>query len=143
MAENDFNIGRDAVLTILVGGQPLGPGLKLTNFEAKQVTTKLTSKPINGANKFREIPEGWEGTCDWDRLSPILDDFFANQEAGHYAGQLPPEIAITQRIQELNGAISRYRFTGCSLKYDDAGTYKSDDKVMQKMSFSASRRLKV
>lgn len=142
MAESDFNIGRDGVMTVLVDGLPLGPGVKLVNFEAKQKTTQLQSKPLNGPNSFREIPEGWEGTFDADRTGPALDDLFCTLEARAFAGNAPPQISIMQTIKELNGTTSRYRFTGCAIKFDDAGTYKSDDKVLQKVGFTASRRIK-
>lgn len=139
---NSFTIGKDATLTILVAGQPIG-ALKLTNFEAKQLTSRLTTKPINGRPGYREVEEGWEGTCDWDRQSALLDDFFAAKEAGLYAGQRPPEMSIMQTIRELDGSRSRYRFTGVAVKLDDAGTYQSDGKVMQKMGWIANERVKV
>lgn len=139
MAGVPFNIGSDAKLTILINGAPFGASV-LTNFESKQLTTRLTSKPVNGDPNFREVEEGWEGTAEYDRANSIVDDFFVQKEAARYAGQQPPQIVLTHAIVNPDGSTSRYRFEGVAVKLDEAGSYKSDDKVMQKIGWVASRR---
>jgi len=43
----------------------------------------------------------------------------------------------------VSGAVSQFRFEGVVLKLDDAGNWKGDSTVKQKLSFMASRRIKV
>lgn len=142
MADDQFTIGRDARLTILSDGQPIR-GLKLTKFSFKQMTTRLTSKPINGRPVNREIEEGWEGDFEWDRINSALDDYFTAKEAAMYAGAPPPVVAITHRIRETDGSLNRYRYDAVALKLDDGGSYESDSKVVQKVSWISSQRFKV
>lgn len=136
---SQFNIGSDSVMTFLVNGAPIGSML-LTSLDFKQLTTRLTSKPINNVPGYREVEEGWEGSLEYDRSNSVLDDFFAAKEAARYSGQQPPQIAITTRITNVDSSVSRYRFDGVAVKLDNGGKYASDDKVMQQVSWVASTR---
>ena len=135
MAQQAYNIGRDARLDIIrADGSALSPTI-LTEFTAKQVTTDLKSLPLNG-RPLHQIT--------FDRADSTLDDYFAQSEDQYYAGQNATQIYITQTIKDANtGAISQYRFFGVVLKYDDIGTFKQEDKVAQKVAFMASGRRKV
>ncbi|MFD2271836.1 hypothetical protein ACFS07_13390 [Undibacterium arcticum] len=52
-------------------------------------------------------------------------------------------VTITETIQEVSGSISQYRYLQVLLTLEDAGNYKGDDSVHQKMRFVAARRVKV
>lgn len=137
-----FNVGSDTRLTILASGQPIAATI-LTSFEPKQVTTQVKSLALTGVTNARDLEEGWDLSIEWDRADSVIDDFFAAKEAGRYAGQSPPEIVITERIKEINGSTSRYRYEGVTLKYDSAGARAGDKKIEPKASGFASRRIKV
>lgn len=142
MTEN-YNIGSDTTLTIIVNGGLLVHQI-LTSFEARQITTKLKSTAITGVNRYRELPEGWEGTLEYDRGDSQLDDFFAAAEAGRYAGLPPPVITITETTSDPNTGIpAKYRFTEVALKLETIGARSGDKKVEEKISWTASRRKKV
>ena len=139
---NGFNTGKDVTLVI---STPTGvlqiDGL--TGFKAQQLTQALDSKLITGDNIYDEIPLGWSGTFNLERLDSTVDDYFAADENGYYTGVKPNSIVtITQSIQE-NVGVTIYRFTGVALKFEDAGEWRGDQKVMQSLSFKSSRRLKV
>lgn len=136
----DFNIGKDITMTFLVAGQPIG-ALAITSFDKKQVTKRAESDPINGEPQYLEIEKGWEGSFEWDRRSPILDVFFAQKEAALYAGGTVPAIVITERIREKDGSNSRWRYTGVTVKLDEGGAAKADDKVMQRVGWISARRI--
>lgn len=143
MAVNGFNTGRDVTLDItLADGSLLRPSIR-TKFSSKQITASLESKGADGVNRFGEIPGGWEGMFDFDRADPAVDDYFANAEANYYAGIIPQPLTITETITEISGSTSQYRYTGVVLKFDDAGNKGGDAKIEQKVSFKASKRLKV
>jgi len=136
---SQFNIGSDSVMSFLVNGLPIGSML-LTSFEFKQLTTRLTSKPVNNVPGYREVEEGWEGTMEYDRSNSVLDDFFAAKEAARYAGQQPPQVTVTTKITNTDGSVSRFRFDGMAVKLDNGGKYASDEKVMQQVAWVASTR---
>lgn len=139
-----FNIGRDARLDIvLANGTPLRPSI-LTEFSCKQETVDLKSRPLNDRPIHQIIYDGWTFTATFDRADSVIDDYFCQAEDNYYAGQNATEIYITQTIKDANtGVLSQYRLTGVVMKYDDAGTYKSEDKVPVKVSGMATARRKV
>lgn len=137
-----YNIGSDSVLTILVAGQPVITQI-LTSFDARQQVAKLKSTAIDGKNRFRNIPQGWEISLEYDRADSVLDDLFADLEAGVYAGLQPPRITITETTTNTDGSIVKYRYEGIALVMDTIGKRAGDTKVEVKISGSASRRIKV
>lgn len=146
-AQSAYNIGRDgATLNIVANGSPLSPTI-LTNFESNQETVQLKSKPLSGPPIFQEIPDGWKGSFEVDRADGTLDDFFAQAEDTYYAGDDATVITILHTIADAAvgavGAVRQYRYDGIVMKLENAGSYKADEKVTQKVSFMASRRTKV
>ena len=142
MPSNNFSVGRDVTLVVTVNGAPLNlPGL--TGFSAKPMTTKLKSKGIDGTPRFGVIPDGWSGSFKMDRLSADADNFWAAFEAGYFAGNNNTAGTIYETIQEANGAVTQWRYTGVILTFDDAGDYAGDKKVEQSISFEAAFKVKV
>ncbi|MFL9904215.1 hypothetical protein PQR71_39860 [Paraburkholderia fungorum] len=142
MAVNDFNVGSDTTLSLIVNGQILRSAI-LTSFEARQITASLNSTAIDGVNRYDEIEKGWEGTLDYDRADSILDDFFAAKEAGRYSGARKPTVSITETTTNVDGTVVKYRYPRCALKLDTIGARKGDAKVEPKVSFKCGRRIKV
>lgn len=140
MAQN-FDTGRQARLDIIADGRVLATAT-LTQFTDKQQTIDLKHRPLNGPPVHKKINDGWEGSFEIDRDGPLLDDFFSNEETNYYAGLPNAEIFIVKTVNEADGSISEYRHEGVMLKFDDAGTYKQDDKVQQKVSFMSTLRPK-
>ncbi len=142
MSANDFNVGSDTTLSIIVNGQIMRAAI-LTSFEPRQMTSSLDSIGIDGHNRFDEIEKGWEGTLDFDRADSILDDFFAAKEAARYAGTPKPIISITETTTNVDGSVVKYRYPRCALKFDSAGSRKGDSKIEAKVSWKSGRRIKV
>jgi hypothetical protein len=143
MPANGFTVGKDVSIKIIT---PAG------NFELPITTKSFDKKPryntqigvyINGEALGFNAPTGWDLTFAVDRSSSVVDDFFAAQEAGYFAGLDTLTASVTETITEANGSVSQYRFTKVILKLDDAGNYVGDAKVNQAVSAFASRRLKV
>ena len=137
-----FSTGKDITLAVITTGGALTLG-GITSFESRQMTTGLDFKGIDGTNKYAELPIGWEGSFDLDRSNSQADDFFAGYEATYYAGGDPGVATITETINEANGAITQYRYNGVALKYAEAGSWKGDAKVTQRISFRCTARVKV
>lgn len=142
MSVNDFNVGSDTTLSLIVDGQILRSAI-LTSFEARQITASLDSTGIDGVNRYDEIEKGWEGTLEYDRADSILDDFFAAKEAARYNGMPKPHISITETTTNVDGSVVKYRYPRCALKFDSIGARKGDSKVEPKVGWKSGRRIKV
>ncbi|HQT38367.1 MAG TPA: hypothetical protein PK231_03005 [Acidocella sp.] len=138
-----FTVGRDGSLVVIL---PTGRiDLNYTDFQAQQETKLVTSMPVQSDVVSVELPQMWKASFAIDRNSSALEDFIAATEDTFFSGgnaQLNGT-TVYQYINEINGSISTYEYTNCTLKLDDAGSYKQDDKVTQKLSMTASRRKKV
>ena len=140
-----FNVGHDAQVTVVDGptGAVITTFPPTTMFDFKPTTKRLMSEPVNGKPIYREVPQGWEGTLEYDRYDGAIDDYFATWEANYWNGASYLAGSITQTVQEQTGAISQYQYQGVAMKLDTAGTYKAADKVPVKITWCASTRVKV
>jgi hypothetical protein len=142
MSAFQFNVGVDTTLSIQTSAGPLYVSI-LTSFDSRQETTNLRSKGIDGTNYFAEIPMGWIIDFKVDRASDDVDTFFALLESEYYADGQVTGATVSQLINNVDGSISEYQFTGCSFKYDRSGEWAGDRKVEQQFSARASTRVKL
>lgn len=143
MSVSGYTIGQDVRLDIIV---PLVGTLTLSeivSFGATPTNTTKTVQPISGRPKHLVFDEGWTGTIEGERNDDSVDAFWARQEAAFFAGEDILGGTITQTITEKDGSISRYMYEDVQFRLEDAGTYKGNDTVMWRMSFQASRKLKL
>lgn len=144
MPVNNFSVGRDIALDIYDrNSQAVIKVAQITGFDAKQRTTRVEIKALDGVVRFLEIPQGWEGSMDLERANNLLDDFIATLETVYYSGGNVLSANITETITEPDGTISQYRFEGCIFKLSEGGSWKGDAAVKQKLDFAASKRKKV
>ncbi|MDR3473339.1 MAG: hypothetical protein P4M09_16895 [Devosia sp.] len=142
MPLNGFSVGKDVVLDIVGTGGIQNFSL-ITGFSSKQETTSIQIMGLDGVLRPLELPKGWTGEFDIERQNSVVDDYFAGLESSYYGGVNIQSASITETISEPTGAVTQYRYTGVSLKLTDAGAWKGDASVKQKLSFVAGRRLKV
>lgn len=135
-----FNIGIDSSLGIVVNGSALTV-LTITEFESKQISTRIESNPLNAPPASRKQPKGWEGTITYDRGSGALDANFVREETAFWAGLDGDVIQLNHTvIDPVSRAPVTYRYTGVTLEYEDGGTWKADEKVSQKVKWWGSIR---
>ncbi len=142
MPFNNFSVGKDVTLQIVTQQGVLLSSL-LTSFTSKQRTNDKTVKGLDGVMRPLFLPDGWEGTFEYERGSSDLDDFIAALEANYYAGEAITGATILETISETNGLTSQYRYEGVVFKLSDAGEWKGDSSVKMRLEFSASTRSKV
>ena len=138
-----YTVGRDGSLVVIL---PTGRiDLNYTDFQAQQETKQIVSQPVQSLTSIVEIPTMWKFSFTIDRNSPDLEKFIASQEATYWAGgnaQLNGS-TIYQYINEIDGSVTTFQYKNCTLKLDDAGSYKQDDKITQKLSGMAATRVSV
>lgn len=142
MPLNGFSVGRDVSIDIVGPSGPVRFNL-VTKFTSKQQSKTEMVKGLDGVSRPVRFFDGWEGGFDLERQDSTVDDYFAQLEANYYAGLNEAAVSITETITEVSGAVTQYRYLGVLLKLDDAGDKAGDSTVKQKLSFMASRRIKV
>lgn len=141
MTINSLSVGKDVVITITDANGPVTiPRIK--SFNSKQKTSNRETVALDGINRHVNIPQGWEGDFELERNNYLLDNYIANLEANYYAGKNLPTLTITETINEYDGSVTQWQYVGVAITYD-AGTWKGDDYVTLKISFSAQQRNKI
>lgn len=136
-------VGRDISLRINTpNGQLTISSNFITSFDAKPLARLEKYLPISGIINPLVFHEGWEVSLEIGRTDNTLDEFWALLESDYFNGVDVPGGTITETIQEADGSISQYIFSNVQLKLDDAGTFKGNDYVTQRLSGYAARRQK-
>ncbi|MBB3258220.1 hypothetical protein F4827_003088 [Paraburkholderia bannensis] len=142
--ENTFNIGRDgAQLTIIDSNSGPVTISNITGFSSKPEMIKLKSVPVNGRVLRRSIYDGHSGTFEIDRQDASYDQYFADAEAAYFAGLPPGQVFITQTVNELDGSVSQWQYSDVALYPEDNGNWRGQEKVVQKFSFEAGRKIRI
>lgn len=143
MPMNNYNTGRDVTLQVFGNDGAMKSFRMRTMFNSKQETNHIKVKRFDGVIDNLMIPDGWNGQLEYTRQGGEVDDYIAKLENDYYNGQDIQPAQITETIQEGSGVITQYRYTGVYFKLDDAGDKRGDDVIKQRVSFVASRRLKI
>jgi len=142
MSFTAFSIGRDTQLVVM------GPNGRIdlehvTSFESRQLTQSVRVSRIDGTQLGTELPKGWEGSFELERGNSVVEDFIAAAEQAYYNGGTYTASTMYQYINETDGSTSTYQFDNVSFKLANAGTWKGDSAVTQKLGFFGSRRRRI
>lgn len=139
MSVNNLSVGKDIVISF---NGPNGPVKfdRVKMFSSKQKTSNRETAALDGVNRHVNIPMGWEGSFEAERVGNSIDEFFQILEDNYYAGRNIPTLTITETITEANGSLTQYQYIGVVLTLDSAGDWKADDYVTQKITFSSEKR---
>jgi hypothetical protein len=142
MSFTAFSIGRDTQLVVM------GPNGRVdlehvTSFESRQITQSVRVSRLDGSQLGAELPKGWEGSFELERGNSVVEDFIASSEQTYYSGGSPAASAMYQYINETDGSTSTYQYDNVTFKLTDAGTWKGDSSVKQKLEFFGVRRRRI
>ena len=142
MTSNIFSVGRDCQLVVMgpFGRVDLS---HVTGFEAHQLTRPIRIDRIDGVQLAAELPKGWDGFFELERGSSAVEDFIARMEATYHAGNPVAPGTLYQYVQESDGSTSTYQYEGVVFKLSQAGAWRGDSSVKQKLEFFASKRKRV
>jgi hypothetical protein len=137
-----FSIGRDTQLVVM------GPNGRIdlshvTGFESRQITNPIRVSRLDGSQLAAELPKGWEGSFDVERGTSALDDFISVIEQNYYNGTGVLPGTMYQYITEVDSSVSTYQFDGVVFKLANAGAWKGDSSVKQKLEFYATRKRRI
>lgn len=142
MPINNLSVGRDLTFTVVgpTGNLTLGG---VTDYNPKPKFKQLEHKDIDGTISNAAIPDGWDISINIDRQDPTVDNFFVALEASYFAGTNILAGTISENIQEADGSVSKYQYTGVSLTYENAGAWKGDALVPISLMAKCSRKLQL
>jgi hypothetical protein len=137
--QGSFSTGRD-VSIILVGPFGRVDLANVISFTARQETAMIKVDRLDGVQLLAELPKGWSGTIEVERGNAAIDVFFGLMEAAWIDGGTYTVSTLFQYVRDTNSVLNTYAYDNVGLKLDDAGDYKPDAAVRQRISWSANRR---
>jgi hypothetical protein len=142
MPSTAFSVGRDCQLVVM------GPFGRLdlthvTGFESRQLTAPIRVDRIDGSQLAAELPKGWDGHFELERGSSAVDDFIARIEQAYVSGSAVPTGTLYQYVSEVDCSTSTYQYDQVVFKLTQAGLWRGDQSVKQRLDFFASRRKRV
>lgn len=137
-----FSVGRDTQL-VVIGPTGRIDLTHVTAFESRQLTHSVRIDRLDGSQLGTEIPKGWEGSFELDRGSSTVDDFIAATEQQYYNGSNVTGGSMYQYITETDGSTSTYLYDNVTFRLGNAGIWKGDSSVKQKLEFFAVRRRRI
>ena len=142
MPANTFSTGRDTQL-VIIGPNGRVDLSHVTGFESQQLTHPIRIDRLDGVHMAAELPKGWDGHFELERGNSAVDDFIASLEQAWFAGGQLPAATLYQYVTEPNGSTSTYQYTGVVFRFSQAGTWKGNASVKQRLDFYASRRQRI
>lgn len=142
MPINSFSIGRDCQLVVM-GPQGRVDLTYVTSFESRQMTQSVRLDRLDGVPMGAELPKGWEGSFEVERGTSSVDDFIAASEAIFLNQGSLPSGTVYQYVAETDGSTSTYQYSGVVFKLSNAGTWKGNSAVKQKLEFFAAVRQRI
>jgi hypothetical protein len=142
MPINAFSIGRDCQLVVM-GPQGRVDLSYVTGFKSRQVTHSIRLDRLDGVPMGAELPKGWEGSFEVERGTSAVDDFIAAAEQAFYATGSLPAGTLYQYVNEVDGSTSTYQYSGVVFRLSNAGAWKGDSSVKQRLEFFATQRQRI
>ena len=142
MSITAFSIGRDTQL-VVIGPSGQVDLTHVTAFESRQLTQSVRVNRLDGNLMGMEIPKGWEGSFELDRGDSAVEDFIAGLEQDYFNGDVNEFSSMYQYVSEVDGSTSTYQYNSVVFKLSNAGVWRGDAAVKQKLEFYATRRIRV
>jgi hypothetical protein len=142
MAISVFSVGRDTQL-VVIGPSGTMSLAHVTAFESRQVTQSVRVNRLDGNQMGMELPKGWEGSFELDRGDSVVEDFIAATEQNYFNGSVSTISSMYQYVSEVDGSTSTYQYDSVVFRLTNAGLWRGDAAVKQKLEFFASRRRRI
>ncbi len=142
MAISVFSVGRDTQLVVIAPSGTINLA-HVTAFDSRQVTQSVRVNRLDGNQMGMELPKGWEGSFELERGDSVVEDFIATTEQSFFNGSVGTTNSMYQYISEIDGSTSTYQYDFVVFRLSNAGAWKGDAAVKQKLEFFASRRRRI
>lgn len=103
----------------------------------------LASRPYNGPPRFGYAYDGHSFTFTITRTKATLDDLMVTREANFNSGGIDQPGYLNETVNNPDGTISRYQYTGFVFFMNDPGDVARDTVVTVKCEGRASQKVKI
>jgi hypothetical protein len=100
----------------------------------------LKNEPYNGPPSFDYAPDGYKLTFRLVRTKAGLEDLMIQREANFNAGGINKSGYLNETINNADGTVSRYQYTGFVFFMGERGDISRDKLVMQSCEGMASSK---
>jgi len=142
MAISVFSVGRDTQLVVIGPSGTINLS-HVTAFDSRQITQSIRVNRLDGNQMGMELPKGWEGNFELERGDSVVEDFIATTEQNYFNGSMTESSSMYQYVSEVDGSTSTYQYDSVVFHLSNAGQWKGDAAVRQKLEFFASRRRRI
>ena len=142
MSFTAFSVGRDTQLVVM-GPRGRVDLEHVIAFESRQLTQSVRVSRLDGTQLGTELPKGWEGSFELERGNSVVEDFIATTEQTYFNGGSASSSTMYQYINETDGSTSTYQYDGVAFKLVNAGLWKGESSVKQKLEFFGIRRRRI
>ena len=104
------------------------------------MTQSVRLDRLDGIPMGAELPKGWEGSFEVERGTSEVDDFIAAAEQAFFTQGSLAAGTVYQYVTEVDGSTSTYQYSGVAFKLVNAGTWRGDASVKQRLEFFATQR---
>lgn len=144
MATNAGNTGKDYSFGYYDGST--GSIIDLGDVQNVKVTAPkhtLKNMPYNGPPKYDYVGDGYSLSFTITRTGSQLEDLMVTRDANFNAG-LPSRAGyLSESINNADGTVSRYQYTGFVFWMNDHGDVARDKTVTQTCEGMASTKVKI
>lgn len=144
MPINGLSVGRD--FTFGFYDQNTGNLLQMGDIQSLKVTQQVAnikSMPYDGPPKYGHVPDGWKGTFTIVRTGSQLEDLQLALNAAFENGTPIKAGYISETVNNPDGTVSRYQYTGVDFHMTDVGDVARDKTVVQTVEFMASTKVQL
>ena len=113
------------------------------NVKIKRNNHTLKSTPYNAPPRFGFVEDGYHISFTITRTGAALEDFSLNQAAAFDAGSVIKAGYLSQSVNNPDGSVSRYQFTGFVFFMDDPGDVAREKAVTITCEGAASKKVRI
>ncbi len=128
---------------VLVDSTGVQQFVAIESFTSKYETERIKRIAIDGVIRYKRLEQGLSGSFKIQRLSPVIEAYFANAADLYYSGLDQDPVTINETILENNGSVTQYQYVNCVLLFEDQGTWSGTDTVDQMVSFEGALKKQV
>lgn len=144
MAVNGMSVGRDYSLGFYDANT--GAIINLGDVQSVKINANkhdIKSMPYNGVPRFGYIPDGYKISFTITRTGPELEEFSLAAAKQFNDGSIVKAGFLNETINNPDGSVSRYQYTGFVFFVTDLGDISRDKQISMTAEGMASDKVKI
>ncbi|HNC11734.1 MAG TPA: hypothetical protein PLF59_08175 [Cyclobacteriaceae bacterium] len=125
---------------VITGPDGVENFIQLESFTSREDSPIIKKVAMDGTVRNAKLPQGWSGTLTFLRGGPQIDNYINEFARNYRLGGDQLNLTITHTINELDGSVTKFTYSGVVLELTDAGNWSGTDIVSQTINFTATAR---